>query len=154
MSRLYIVGFGGQPKPNSQDLFGIYCGSIALRLREFRIIADNAVSEQNLDITIGRLAPTITRGSGGNVATPLPVVGTDVAASFIAHTNDTVQASTTGAYEFLVQSGANILHGWTYTPAHDCCPVFQPGDACVIGGGESTGSSVVYSAYAVFEEMF
>lgn len=151
MGRMYSVFFGGVSKTGPQDLFGIYAGSLALRLRELSINSDNAASNSNLDIDITRFSGTITRGSGGAIVTPGPLRSTDPAASFVAHIADTTQMLGTNVQE-LITFGANLITGLVYSPDEDICIVLQSGEALTIGSGESAGSNSLFG-HVILEEL-
>lgn len=53
--------------------------------------------EENIRITIRRLAATFTVGSGGSAVTPVPFDGDDTAAGCTARCNDTTVATTSGS---------------------------------------------------------
>lgn len=66
-------------------------------------------NEENLRISVRHLAPVVTIGSGGALATPQPNrPGTDLAAGFTARVNDTTVSTTTGVNTIMEELAWNI----------------------------------------------
>jgi len=95
--RVYTVEFHNVAIVAVEDLIAIYCGaSMAVELHGIVIGQITNTSQQNLNISIKRLAATVTSGSGGSAATPQKTSKNDAAATATARINDTTQATSSG----------------------------------------------------------
>jgi hypothetical protein len=90
-------------------------------------------AEENIRITVNRLAATVTNGSGGSAVTPAPTDPADPAASFTARCNDTTVATTSGSTTLKEELGWNIRSTpWERIIDEPDRPVFRQGEALII----------------------
>lgn len=103
MSRRYSVPYSGTltAAGTNSDLLSIQpAANKPVRLIGWTLGQTTEVqdaNEENVRITIRRLAATFTVGSGGSAVTPVPFDGDDAAAGLTARCNDTTVATSSGA---------------------------------------------------------
>jgi hypothetical protein len=79
---------------------------------------------QSLRLNIKFASATLTLGSGGSVPTPTMIDPGDTAAAYSCHVNDTVQATTSGAFTKLVPQGVHNYGGWDFSFRQGSEPTF------------------------------
>lgn len=103
MARRYSIPYSGTltAAGGDLDLLSIQPASgkgvrlVGWKIGQYSEFGDAA--EENIRITVRRLAATFTVGSGGSAVTPAAYDGDDTAAGFTARCNDTTVATTSGA---------------------------------------------------------
>ncbi len=114
MPRIYTVSFENVTISAAQDLISLK-GSTGKVCRLLRIWlgATNTTLQtaQSLRIRCRYGTATVTQGSGGSVPTPIAIDPGDAAASFVAHANDTAQATTSGSFTLLLAQGIHNYGG-------------------------------------------
>jgi len=103
MSRRYSVPYTGTltNAGGNTDLLSIQPAAnkiislVGVKLGQTTEIGD--AMEENIRITIHRMAATFTVGSGGSAVTPVPFDGNNAAAGCTTRCNDTTVATTSGA---------------------------------------------------------
>lgn len=90
-------------------------------------------AEENLRITIKRLAATVTSGNG-TAATPAPMDSADAAAGFAAECNGATVATTSGATTTLAEMAWNVRNSPLdlWFPDDRFCPKVKQGEALVV----------------------
>ncbi len=118
MARLYLINFENVSVAAVQDLFS-FKGSTGKTCKLKKVVfgpTDTSLqTAQSLRLRVRYHSATITLGSGGASATPVPVDPGDSAASFTAHTNDTSQATTSGTATAFYSTGVHNYTGWSET---------------------------------------
>ena len=118
MPRRYAITFEQVSVTGAQDLTLIKGGTGKI-LRILRVwvgsvsVANPAIAptSQSLSIRCRTLPTTVTNGTGGSAATPIPFDPGDTAATFTARVNDTVKATTSGTAVTNYENGAHIYSG-------------------------------------------
>lgn len=108
-------------------------------------------AEENLRLTIRRLAATVTGGNGTSV-TPVPSDGNDTAAGFAAECNGATVATTSGANTVVEESAWNIRSSpWERWIPEEMRPRAVNGEALVVRC-ESTPTDDITIALTFFVE--
>lgn len=123
--RIYTVTFKAVAITGVVDLFNLKpAADIPIKLHGFELsnvggTADAGdTQEELLRVEVMRYPATVTDGSGGSTPTPRPLLPNDVAASFVARTNDTTPATTSGTVADIHATGMNVRVNtpYIYTP--------------------------------------
>jgi hypothetical protein len=150
---MYSVGFTGVTISAVQDLIAIYAGAnMALELHMIKLSQVTQSTIGGLKLRIRHATATVTSGSGGNSATPNPVLPNDAAATATARINDTTQATTSGSFKDL-PDGWDLPFGFLWMPPESGRIVIKPNEALILSL-DSTPSALVASGYAFFGELF
>ena len=152
--RVYTMEFAGVAVSAVQDLLAIYTGaSKAIRVHEVVLGQVTATTIGNLAITLKRLLPTVTSGSGGAAGTIVPINPGDAAATVTGRTNDTTQATATTT-NIIRGDVVNVLNGYQYLPPPDDRPVVGLSSAFIVSLNTAPGSAETFSGTITFEELF
>ncbi len=155
MSRVYSIEFAGVAVSAVQDLLAIYTGaSKAARLHSMVLGQITGTTVANLRVSLKRLPPTVTSGSGGTAPTPQLLNPGDAAATVTARANDTTQATTTGTVAVLVADVFNTINGWLFMPPPEDRPVVGLSSALVLSLDTAPGAAMTMSGTMTFEELF
>lgn len=140
MGRIYTVSFSGTIANAAGDtdwLELLPADDKPVKLRGFmlsQISEVRDVEEEGLNFSIIRLPATVTSGSGGSAATPIPMDSADVAAGFAAEVNNSTVATTSGSAVTLAEFGwinrNSPLDLWF--PDERFAPKVKQGEALVI----------------------
>lgn len=114
MGRKYWAGYTGTltNAGGNSDLIEILPADdkpvrlLAVVISQISEVADAA--EEGLQLSLHRMAATITSGSGGSSVTPVPVDSSDVAFGGTVECNNTTVATTSGADNILGYLGWNV----------------------------------------------
>lgn len=114
MGRIYSVAWNGTVTNagGDADLLEIQpasnkpCILRGMVLSQISEVGDAA--EEGLRVTVKRLPATLTSGSGGSSATPVPVDSADAAAGCTCEVNNTTAATTSSTAVTLAEFGWNI----------------------------------------------
>lgn len=154
-SRPYSIEFTGVSVSAVQDLLTAYCGaSMAIEVHGVVIGQITGTTVQNLKISIKRLPTTVTAGSGGSAPTPQPMMAGDVAATFTARTNDTVQATTNGTASLLHEDVFNTVNGYQFFFPPILQPTAKLSQAIVISLDTAPSSAMTMSGTLYVAELF
>ena len=119
-ARIYTAGFDSITVGTAvQDIFSLLAGSAkGIQLHHIHLEAASITSAAQIRLRLKRGTATVTQGSGGTVVTPGIVdAGDTLAATAVAHVNDTTQATTTGNFTGLVEYFQwNVLLPFDYMP--------------------------------------
>src|SRR5688572_4064006 len=110
MGRIYTVSFENVTIAAAQDLVALKgsTGKVCKLLRAWLGMTNTTIqTAQGLRLNFKYASATLTLGSGGAAGTIVPVDPGDAAASFTARTNDTTQATTTGAFSRIAAQGVH-----------------------------------------------
>lgn len=140
MSRIYTVVFQGTVSNagGDTDLIEILPADdkpIKLRgllLSQISEVGDTA--EEGLRVSVIRLPATVTGGSGGSAATPIPMDSADSAAGCACEVNNTTVATTSGSAVILAEMGWNIRNSpyeW-WAPDERFAPKAKQGEALLV----------------------
>lgn len=152
--RVYTMEFSAVSVAAVQDLLAIYTGATkAIRVHEVVLGQVTATTIGNLGITLKRLLPTVTSGSGGAAGTLVPINPGDAAATVTGRTNDTTQATATST-NIIRSDVVNVLNGYQYLPPPDDRPVIGLSSAFVVSLNTAPGSVETFSGTITFEELF
>lgn len=107
------------------------------RLRGFVLSQISEVgdaAEEGLRVSILRLPATVTSGSGGSAATPVPLDSADSAAGFACETGNTTVATTSGTAVTVAEYGWNIRNSpfEEWFPDERFCPTIKQGEGLVV----------------------
>ncbi len=118
MGRVYDVPFKNVTIAAAQDLVALKgsTGKICRLRRVWFYMNDTTLqTAQGLRLNVKFSTATITLGSGGATPTPAPHDAGDSAAAFTAHTNDTSQATTSGAFTDRMPAGGHNYAGFDFS---------------------------------------
>jgi hypothetical protein len=153
--RIYAVPFKNVSIAAVQDVIGIYAGSAkALEIHEIRLGQTTVTTAAQLRVTLRRLPATVTSGSAGSAATPVPQNKNDTAATFTARVNDTTQAVTSGTAVDYTPDVWNLVNGYDMLYAPEDRPVINPNEAFVVSLDQTPGQSMNCSGVAIVAELF
>jgi hypothetical protein len=102
-----------------QDIFSLLTSAAkGLQIHWAHLSAAGVTTAAEVNLRIKRGTATVTQGSGGSAPTPgLVDDGDTLAATVVAHCNDTTQATTTGNFTGFVEYDQwNVLLPWDYMP--------------------------------------
>lgn len=154
MGRMYSIQFDAIALTGAADLFAIQPASNKpVVLHEVIISQSSDTDSEQIRITIKRLTPTVTIGSGGAAVTPTPLTESDTAAGATCRRTDTTRASTTGATKIIVNEAVNVLNGFHYLPTPEMRPTFVNGEAAIVGLENAPIDSLTFHGTAIFEEI-
>ncbi len=152
--RVYTMEFSGVAVSAVQDLLAIYTGaSKAIKVHEVVLGQVTATTIGNLAITLKRLLPTVTSGSGGTAGTIVPINPGDAAATVTGRTNDTGQATATTT-NIIRGDVVNVLNGYQYLPPPDDRPIVGLNEAFVVSLNTAPSAAETFSGTITFEELF
>lgn len=117
MPRVYSVNFKNVTVTAAQDLVSLKGGAGKMNrlFRAWLFFNTNTLpTAQGFRLNLKFATATITLGSGGAAATPRPMDAGDAAATTTARTNDTSQATTSGAFTDRVPLGGHLYGGWNW----------------------------------------
>jgi hypothetical protein len=154
--RVYAIPFKNVSIAGAQDIIGIYAGSAkALEIHEIRLGQTTITTAAQLRVTLRRLPATVTAGTGGSTATPVPQNKNDTAATFTARTNDlTTQASTSGTALDYTPDVWNLVNGYDMLYAPEDRPVVNPNEAFIVSLDQTPSQSMNCSGVAIVAELF
>lgn len=103
-----------------------------LLLSQTSEVGDTA--EEGLRISIMRLPATVTSGSGGSAATPVPMDSADTAAGCACEVNNTTVATTSSTAVVLAELAWNVRNSpyEMWFPDANFCPKVKQGEGLVI----------------------
>lgn len=113
MGRIYAVPYTGtiSSAGGDSDLIEILpADDKPVKLRGWSLSQSSEVgdsAEENLRISVIRMAATVTGGSGGSAVTPVPMDSADAAAGAACECNNTTVATTSGASTVIEEYGWN-----------------------------------------------
>lgn len=129
----YVSTFTDISVSAAQDLFTITTSSTTpIKLLWLRLSTEGQTTAAELRISISRLLPTITPGSGGTASTPVQKsqsVGTSTCA---VEVNNTTRASAT-TKQLLWSESFQVLNGYEYLPIPECSDRVDGGQVLVVG---------------------
>ena len=153
MSRPFAISFANVPVTAIQDLFAVYAGPAqAFLVHSVTLGCTSATATGNYGVSLKRVSPVTTNGSGGTVAVPKSLRGGTAVASTTAHTNDTVQA--VGTMSLLASDAFSFTVGYQYYPAVDDRPIIRLNEAFVVTLDGAPTSAQNVSGTLVIEEIF
>ena len=153
--RVYAVPFKNVSIAAAQDVIGIYAGTTkALEIHEIRLGQTTITTAAQLRLTLRRLPATVTSGSAGAAATPVPQNKNDTAATFTARVNDTTQATTSGTALDYTPDVWNLINGYDMLYAPEDRPVINPNEAFIVSLDQAPGQSMNSSGVAIVAELF
>jgi len=156
MGRYYSVSFSGVAVSAIQDLFEIKAAAAKpVTLHEVVIEQSSDYGDsasEGLGIVIKRGTGAITSGSGGSGAvTPAKHNTSDAAASALAETNNTTQA-TGGTITTIRAEAFNVQAGYQYLPLREDRIIFLPTEYCIVSLTGAPADALTMSGTLVFEE--
>ena len=96
-----------------QDILGVYAATTKkLRLLAVEIAANGQTSVGNYPLRVKYLPAAVTSGSGGAVVAPHNINPDGAVSSFIARSNDTIQATTAGTEADILATQFNPINGY------------------------------------------
>jgi hypothetical protein len=124
---------GGNNKPS--DLFTIVTSSLVpIRLLWINLSVGMNFSTNTLLISVNRLTPTLTLGSGGT--TSIPVEKAQIsgrAASSTVYLNNTTRTTTSGTKTLLFSESFEELDYYEYCPTPNLFDSIPAGDTLIVG---------------------
>lgn len=152
-SRVYTIGFSGVSIAAAQDIFSLSSGTKAIEIHYIKLGQITQASIGGLALRLRRLPATLTQGSGGTVVTPVPLISTDVAASVVAHINDTTQATSTGTAVDMPDTW-DLPFGYLWMPPEVDRLVVPPSAGFVLSLDTVPGFALAASGHMAFAELF
>lgn len=159
MSRIYTVSFSGTltNAGGDADLFELLPADdkpiklVQIDLGQISEVGDTA--EEGLRISVIRLPATVTSGSGGSSATPIPMDSADAAAGFAAEVNNTTVATTSSSAVTLGEYGWNIRGPFCQSyPDPAMRPKAKQGEGLVIRCQTTAADDLTIQGTATVEE--
>jgi len=137
-----------------QDLVAVKAASgVVFKVLECRVAQAFSATSAQQRVRLSRLTATATLGSGGDATPDTQKHETgDAAMASTAHTNDTTQATTSGAKSTIFEDAFNMLAGFVYTPIPEAQLIFAPGEAFVLEF-PSAPTSGAYNGAVTIEEI-
>lgn len=152
--RVYSIQFRNVAVAALQDLLAVYCGaSMGVALHGLVIGQITGTTVQNLNISVKRLATTVTSGSGGTAPTPKKMGRGDSAATVTARANDTVQATSSGATDVLHADVFNTVNGYQFFWPPNDQPTVGLNEAAVISLDTAPAAPMTMSGTLYVEEL-
>ena len=153
MSRVYVVTFSNAVTV-AQDLAALVAtANMALEVVSFGVGPDTTTVE-NLRLNLKRLTATLSAGSGGSAATPVPDRSSDAAATVTARVNDTTQMTTSGGTVFLHRTSINLVNGYEWIYHERVRPIVKPGEGLVLELATAPAASRTLYGWLKFRELF
>lgn len=158
MGRLYSIPLAFTAHTAAGDIVEIIAPAGALLdIHEIKLTqsteAGDAESEQ-LAFTLTRATGSYTSGSGGTSVTPVPLDGSDVAASFTAEMANTTDASAgSGALTNMWHDAVNVHVGLHYLPTPESRPRCGVSQAFILTLDGAPADSVSIGGYIIVEEI-
>lgn len=123
-----------------------------LKFGQLSEVGDTA--EEGLRISIIRLPATVTSGSGGAAATPVPMDSVDTAAGCTCEVNNTTVATTSGTAVTLEELAWNNRNSpyETWWPDASFAPKVKQGEALVIRQQTTLADDMSFAFTAYIEE--
>jgi hypothetical protein len=113
--RTYTIPFRAVSVSAVQDLCAAYAGaSMGIEVVSITLGQITQTSVEECQISVKRLPATVTSGSVGTAATPVPDADTDSAATFTARVNDTTQATSSGTTVYPHTDVWNQVNGYQW----------------------------------------
>ena len=154
-SRSYSISFKNIAVAALQDLLALYSGAnMACELHGIVIGQITGTTVQNLNISVKRLAATVTAGTGGTGPTPRQMMRGDAAATASARANDTTQATTSGVAATLHADCFNTVNGYQFFWPPQDSPTIGPNEAAVLSLDTVPGAPMSMSGTLYFGELF
>lgn len=153
MPRRYNVSFEKVSVSAVQDLITIQGASGKMcRILEVSVwdVDTTAPTNTQLALRCSILTATVTV-TGGTSVTPRPLDVGDAAASFTAKSNNTTQATTTGAKTTVREAGANVYQGDQYQFLAP--PLIGPSESFVYEIITAPAAALTLSGNIVVEEL-
>ena len=154
MGRKYTISFSDIACSAVQDAVSIKAGaSVVFRVLEARLSQNTSTTSAQVRVRLSRLTATATLGSGGDATPDIAKHETgDAAIVSTAHTNDTTQATTSGAKSTIFEDTFNTLSGWLFVPVPEQLLVFSPGEGFALEF-PAAPASADYSGSVTIEEL-
>lgn len=156
MARIYEVTFENVTVSAAQDLVGltIAAGTRTCKIKRMRVGATNTAipTAQMLQIRARLASATYTVGSAGAAGVVKPVDLGDSAATFTARINDTVKATTSGAFTIMEETGCHIYAGYDFSYPQGREPVFGGAEGFVFELLSTVSGTVALSGGVTVEE--
>ncbi len=154
MSRVYSAVFSGVSVSVVQDLFELTAGSgVVVRLHEVHISQDSAETSEQLAVSIKRIMPTATSGSGGSAVTPAKLAIGDPSATSTVERNNTTQASSNDQIVTMRRHGENVLNGWHWVFTPESRIDVPPSGMIVVSLENAPSGALTMSGELIFEEI-
>ena len=160
MSRIYTVEFEGTAVATASgdvDFFEILPAANkpvlihAVFLSQSSDVGDAA--EEILRVKIIRLPATVTSGTGGASATPVPLDVNDAAAGAVCEVLNTAVATTSGTAVDIHSDAFNIRVGWVYMPTPEMRPRVNNAEGIVVRLMAATVDELTMSGTVYIEEV-
>ena len=100
-----------------QDIFAIIGASSKAAVLHHIHLEANVTGQASLRMRLKRGSATVSAGSGGTAGSPVPVDPADAAATLVVRLNDTVQATTSGAFVEMVEFYWDVALPFDWLPA-------------------------------------
>lgn len=160
MGRIYSVVFQGTVTAAGTDTDWLEIlpaddKPVKLRGLKFGQISEvGDTAEEGLRISIIRLPATVTSGSGGSSATPVPMDSADAAAGASCEVNNTTVATTSGTAVTLEEFGWNIRSSpfEMWWPDERFAPKAKQGEALVVRQQTTLADDMTFAFTAYIEE--
>lgn len=152
-SRVYTAGFNGVSVSAVQDIFSLSSGAKAIEIHYVKLGQITQTSIGGLRLRLRRLPATFTQGSGGSVVTPAPLITSDVAATVVAHVNDTTQATSTGTIVDMPDAW-DLPFGYLWMPPEVDRPLIGPSGGFILSLDTVPGTALVANGHIAFAELF
>jgi hypothetical protein len=104
-------------------------------------------------VSIIRVPPTATSGSGGAAVTPRRMSPGDAVATSTVERNNTTVATTSGTLETLRRQGDNCLNGWHWVFIPETRILVPPSGMVVVRLATAPAAGIPMSGELVFEEF-
>jgi hypothetical protein len=153
--RTYNIVFRGVSVSAAQDLCTATATSgMALEVVSVTLGQISLTTVEALPISIKRLSATVTAGSSGSSFTPTKDTPTDPAATFTARINDTTQATSSGATDYLHPDVFNEVNGYQWIWPERARPSCKPSEALIFSLDGAPGSARTMSGSMKVRELF
>jgi hypothetical protein len=130
--RIYVASFDTVNVGTAvQDIFSLLTSAAkGLQLHHIQLSAGSQTTAAEIRLRLKRGTATVTQGSAGTTPTPALIdVGDTLAATVVAHCNDTTQATTSGAFTTAFPFFQwNVLLPFDYMPG----PEDEDRETCVV----------------------
>jgi hypothetical protein len=155
MARIYTAGFQAVAITAAQDLLYLLASStVPIEIHSVTLSQKTLSSWEGKDISLRRLAATVTAGSGGASITPTTHTPNDAAAVTTARRNDTTVATTSGANTIIKPFNWLFLNEFYWSPAgYDDRIILAPSTAFVVRLDTAPSASMTASGEVTFAEL-
>jgi hypothetical protein len=153
--RIYTIPFRNVSVAAVQDLIAAYAGaSMAIELVSVSLGQITQTAVELVQLSIKRLPATVTAGSGGSSATPVPDTDTDAAATFTARVNDTVQATSGGTIVYPMPDVFNEVNGYQWIWPERARPSCKLSEALILSLDSAPAAARTMSGSMKARELF